>query len=771
MGEEREERAIGRSPVRLDAYAKVTGRTIYGVDLRVPGMLHARVLRSPHPHARILSIDSEKARKVPGVVAVATGEDVPFPLGVMVEDQYFMARGKVRFIGDPVAAVAAVGLNTAEEALELIKVEYDPLPALFDPAEAMRPGAVLIHENLSSYDTAPGVFPVSGTNICNHFKIRKGDIERAFQESDLVLEDTYTTQMVQHAHLEPHAAVAQVGIEGRVFIWSNTQSPYFNRNAIARALHLPLSKVRVMVTPIGGGFGGKIYPKAEPICVALSLKARGRPVKLVYTREEEFQAAPVRHPTRIRSKSGMKRDGTWLAQETELIFDTGAYADIGPRVSRTAGLAATGPYSIPNVKIDSYCVYTNQPIGGAFRGFGIPQVTWAIESHLDRMAKELGIDPLELRLKNGVDEGSISATGQVFHSVGLKETLRQAAHRIEWGKPSGPLRGKGIACMHKPTVTPSSSAAFVKLNEDASATILCSTVELGQGISTTLAQIVSEELGIPVEKIHSVYADTDTTPYDMATVSSRSTFFAGNAVRKAAADARRQLLEIASAILKAEPEDLRLKNGAVFHHARPEKAITVENLPLGEAYYVGVKKKGRGKPILGRGIHTTEDATPLDRETGQGKNPSAFWMYATQAAEVEVDPSTGKVTVLRIASAHDVGKAIHPTSCEGQIQGALTMGIGGAFYEEMELEKGKVKNRSFAGYKIPTALDVPEMIPILVEEPHHEGPYGAKGLGEPALAPTAASIANAIEAAVGIRIKDLPITPEKILDELRKKEK
>jgi carbon-monoxide dehydrogenase large subunit len=493
-------------------------------------------------------------------------------------------------------------------------------------------------------------------------------------------------------------------------------------------------------------------------------------VKLVFTREEEFGVAPVRHPTVIRCKTGMKKDGTWLAQETELIFDTGAYADIGPRVCRNAGFSAAGPYQVPNVRIDSYCVYTNHPIGGAFRGFGIPQVSWAIESHLDVMVEKLGLDPVEVRLKNAVEEGSLSVTGQVLHSVGLKETLRQAAEKIGWRKASGPYRGKGIACMHKSTVTPSSSAAFVKLNEDASVTLLCSAVEMGQGSSTILAQIASEELGIPVEKISMVRPDTDVTPYDMASVSSRSTFFVGNAVRRAAADAREQLLQIAAEILEANPLDLVIEAGKVMVRGVPEKAIPIAELPLGEAFYVGAKGRGRGRPVLGRGSFTVEDATPLDRETGQGKNPSAFWMYATQAAEVEVDPRSGRVKVLRISSAHDVGKSIHPVAIEGQIQGALVMGVGTALFEEMELEKGRVKNPSFAEYKLPSALDAPEMIPIIVEELHAQGPYGAKGLGEPALAPTAAAIANAIYAAVGVRVKDLPITPEKILEGLRKKE-
>ena len=767
---ERKLESIGQSPVRLDAREKVTGRTLYAVDLKMAGMLYAKVLRSPHPHARILHIDATKARSLPGVVAVVTGKDFPGSLGATVQDQSFLAGDKVRFVGDAVAAVAAVNLDTAEEALSLIHVEYELLPALFDPVEAMKSREVLIHENLSQYAVAPGIFPVPGTNICNHFKLRKGDPERGFNESDLVLEDTYRSHMVQHAHLETHAAIAQVDSSGKILIWSNTQTPYFNRKALAKSLNLPLNQVRVMVTTLGGGFGGKSYLKAEPICVALALKSKGRPVKLVFTREEEFGVAPVRHPTIIRCKTGMKKDGTWLAQETELIFDTGAYADIGPRVCRNAGFSAAGPYQVPNVRIDSYCVYTNHPIGGAFRGFGIPQVSWAIESHLDVMAEKLGLDPVEVRLKNAVEEGSLSVTGQVLHSVGLKETLRQAAEKIGWRKTSGPYRGKGIACMHKSTVTPSSSAAFVKLNEDASVTLLCSAVEMGQGSSTILAQIASEELGIPVEKISMVRPDTDVTPYDMASVSSRSTFFVGNAVRRAAADAREQLLQIAAEILEANPQDLVIEAGKVMVRGVPEKAIPIAELPLGEAFYVGAKGRGRGRPVLGRGSFTVEDATPLDRETGQGKNPSAFWMYATQAAEVEVDPRSGRVKVLRISSAHDVGKSIHPVAIEGQIQGALVMGVGTALFEEMELEKGRVKNPSFAEYKLPSALDAPEMIPIIVEELHAQGPYGAKGLGEPALAPTAAAIANAIYAAVGVRVKDLPITPEKILEGLRKKE-
>ena len=771
MDENRALESIGRSPVRLDAWEKVTGRTVYVVDLKLRGMLYAKVLRSPLPHARIARVDAEKAKTLVGVAAVITGRDFPSLYGATIQDQHFLAIEKVRFVGDPVAAVAAIDPDTAEEALSLIKLELEPLPALFDPVESMGPEAVLIHKDLSLYALAPGIFPIGGTNICNHFKLRKGDTEKGFKESEMVLEDTYTTQMVQHAHLEPHASIAQVDHSGKITVWSNTQTPHFNRKALATALHLPLNKVRIIGASVGGGFGGKSYLKAEPICVALALKTRGRPVKLVYTREEEFGSAPVRHPTRTRCKTGMKKDGTWLAQEMEVIFDTGAYADIGPRVCRNAGFSATGPYKIPNVRIDSYCVYTNKPVGGAFRGFGIPQVTWAVESHIDRAAEKLGIDPVELRLKNAAEEGSLSATGQVLHSVGLKETLRQAAERIGWGRDQKPFRGKGIACMHKSTVTPSSSAAYVRLNEDASATLICSAVEMGQGASTALAQIVSEEISIPVEKISVIFPDTDVSPYDMATVSSRSIFFVGNAVRRAAADAREQLLEIAADILEADVRDMEIRSGKVFVRGVPKKALAISEIPLGEAFYVGTRGRGKGRPVLGRGIFDVRDATALDPETGQGKNPSAFWMYATQAAEVEVDPRSGRVKVLRIASAHDVGKPINPCLIEGQIQGALAMGIGTTLFEQMELEEGNVMNPSFVDYRIPTALDVPQMIPIIVEEPHRQGPYGAKGLGEPALAPTAAAIANAIYAASGVRIKDLPITPEKILEGLEKRRK
>lgn len=768
MGDERGFESVGSSPSRLDAWEKVTGRALYVVDLKMRGMLYAKVLRSPIAHGRVLDLHVAKARFLPGVAAVVTGRDFPFFFGATIQDQPFLAIDRVRFVGDPIAAVAAVDLDTAEEALSLINVELEPLPALFDPVEAMKPDAILIHENLSRYAVAPGIFPVGGTNICNHFKLRKGDVEQGFRESDAIFEETYTTQMVQHAHLEPHAAVAQVDRSGRVTVWSNTQTPHFNRKALARALNLTLHQVRLIGAPVGGGFGGKNYLKAEPICVALALKARGRPVKLVYTREEEFGAAPVRHPTKIRCKSGMKKDGRWVAQKTEILFDTGGYADIGPRVCRNAGFSATGPYQIPHVWIDAYCVYTNNPVGGAFRGFGMPQVTWAVESHIDLMAEKLGIDPVTFRLKNGVEEGSVTATGQILHSVGLKETIRQAAKGIGWSQGSKPLRGRGIACMHKSTVTPSASAAYVKVNEDGSATLMCSAVEMGQGISTALAQMVAEGLGIPVEKVRVVFPDTDVTPYDMATVSSRSIFFVGNAVRQAAADAREQLLEIASDLLEADPRDLEVRSGRVFVRGTPERSIALSDIPLGESFYVGIKGGGKGRPVLGRGAFSVPDATPLDPETGQGENPSAFWMYATQAAEVEVDPRSGRVEVLRIASAHDVGKLINPCLVTGQIQGALAMGIGTTLFEAMELKEGKVMNPSFLHYRIPSALDVPEMIPIVVEEPHRQGPYGAKGLGEPALAPTAAAIANAIYSACGVRVRDLPITPQKILQGLRK---
>jgi CO/xanthine dehydrogenase Mo-binding subunit len=488
-------------------------------------------------------------------------------------------------------------------------------------------------------------------------------------------------------------------------------------------------------------------------------------VKVILTREEEFTSSVVKHPCTIWIKTGVKNDGQLVAREIKLFWDTGAYSDVGPHVSRNTGYLAAGPYVIPHVSIDSYCIYTNKPIAGGYRGFGVPQVTWAYESQMDMIAHALGIDPLEIRLINSVEEGSPSATGEILHSVGLKEALRKAAELLEWKNPSVKNRGRGIACMHKNTSTPSSSSAMVKINEDGTVTVMISAVDMGQGIQTVVAQVVSEELGIPIERIQVVNPDTDMTPYERSTSSSRATFHTGNAVKAAAIDARNQILEMVGQLMGVNSEDLTLRDGKIMLlGSSSSRSIDIEDAIRGGVYMA----KG-GRPVVGRGVFSTSSiATPLDPETGQSPKPTAFWMYAAQAAEVEVDTETGQVQILKMTATHDVGKAINPLLCEQQIEGALAMGIGGTLYEEQIVQDGKTLNPNFVDYKLPTSLDIPAIVPCLVEAPHELGPYGAKGLGEPGLAPTAAAISNAIYDAIGVRIKDLPITPERILKALGK---
>ncbi|MBI5967648.1 MAG: molybdopterin-dependent oxidoreductase [Deltaproteobacteria bacterium] len=756
---------IGASVPRIDAIEKVTGRTLYGPDLKMQGMLYGKVLRSPLPHARILSVDTSKAERLPGVKAVVTGKNMMGRYGVIVQDQPCYCFDKVRYIGDPVAGVAAVDLDTAEEALELIKVDYEELPPVFDPLEAMEPNAPLVHEDLGNYWHGPAFFPVAGTNICNQFKLRKGNVEEGFRQSDFIAENTFTTPMVQHCHLEPHASIAKFEPSGQVTIWSNTQHPYTVRREVARLLSLPINRVRVIVSYLGGGFGGKVMLKVEPLCLILAVKVKNyRPVKITLTREEEFYATSVvRHPSIIQIKAGVRKDGTLMALKTKIVFDTGAYADVGPVVTRSVGMSISGPYKIPHIWGDAYCVYTNKSIAGAFRGFGIPQFMWAIDSQMDILAEEIGMDPVEFRLKNALEEGDVSATGQILHSVGIKECIRKAAEAIEWGKKTGEYRGKGMGTLYKMTQTPSSSAAFVKLSEDGSVEVLSSTVDMGQGSNTVLAQIAAEELGVDVKNVKVVPPDTNVTPFDHGTASSRSTFHMGNAVKQAAADAKKQLFEVAAEQLEVKPEELEARGGFLYIKGSSGKGIPISQIRMGITY-------GKGRPIIGRGTFSVPEATPLDQETGQGANPSVFWLYGAQAAEVKVDPSTGKVEVLRIAAAHDLGRVINPLNCEQQIEGAVVTGIGTALMEELVIREGKPANTNFRDYRVPTSLDAPEVTSIFVEAAHKEGPYGAKGVGEPALAPTAPAIGNAVYDAIGVRIKDLPITPEKVLKALREKD-
>ena len=759
-------RHVGKSPRRGDLIDKVTGKLVYGTDFTLPGMLHGKALRSPYPHAKIVSIDVERARQLSGVCAAITSDDLPeHRFGSSIQDEPFLARGKVRYAGEPVAAVAAINKDIARKAIDLIDVEYEELPGVYDALEAMRPDSVLVHEGLGEYEMEGVYNRFPGTNIVGHTKIRRGDIEQGFADSDEVYEDVFTTQNVQHCSMEPHVGVAKVDEDGSVTVWTSCQSPYNALRDMANALELPHNKIRVICTEMGGGFGGKNYLRIEPLVVALASHTNGRPVKVAFTRDEEFIASVCKHPVHLTFKTGVKRDGTIVARKIKAVFDTGGYADTGPLVARNGAFSGTGPYRIPNVWVDSYCVYTNNPLGGSFRGFGVPQLTWAHESQMDMIATRLGIDPVEIRMRNLVNLGDKTCTGEVLRtSVGVKDSLRMAVDLSERDMRHEPsvnpqvVRGRGIATMHKLTNTPSTSSVIVKMHTDGTVNVLCSTVELGQGIYTALRQIVAERLQLPMENVRMRSPDTDYTPFDQSTSGSRSVFHAGNALIRAADDLTGKLCGMAAPLLDAPVESLLYKEGAVCKKDS-NVFMTADEIIKG---HFGP----RGATVQGEGTFTPPSAKPPDKETGQTSKMSAFWMYATQIADVEVDVETGRVKILRIVAAHDAGTIINPEGAESQIVGGVVQGLGTTLCEQMHVSEGVITNPTFVDYKLPTTMDIPEIVTGFVETFHEEGPFGAKGLSEPALAPTSAAVANAICNAVGVRITSLPITAEKVLNAL-----
>ena len=759
-------RYVGKSPRRGDLIDKVTGKLIYGTDFSLPGMLHGKALRSPYPHARIVSIDVERARQLPGVCAAITSADLPDQrFGSSIQDEPFLARGKVRYAGEPVAAVAAINKDIARKAIDLIDVEYEELPGVYNAVEAMQPDSILVHEDLGEYAMEGFYNRISGTNIVGHTRIRRGDVEQGFADSDEVYEDVFTTQNIQHCSMEPHVGIAKVDEDGSVTVWTSCQSPYNALRDMANALELPQNKVRIICTEVGGGFGGKNYLRIEPLVVALASHTNGRPVKLAFTRDEEFIASVCKHPVHLTFRTGVKRDGTIVARKIEAVFDTGGYADTGPLVARNGAFSGTGPYRIPHVCVDSYCVYTNNPLGGSFRGFGVPQLTWAHESQMDMIATRLGIDPVEIRMRNLYNLGDKTCTGEVLRtSVGVKDSLRMAVDLSERDMRHEPsdnrkvVRGRGIATMHKLTNTPSTSSVIVKMHTDGTVNVLCSTVELGQGIYTALRQIVAERLELPMDHVRMRSPDTDYTPFDQSTSGSRSVFHAGNALIRAADDLTGKLCRMAAPLLGAPVESLVYREGAVCKKDS-NAFMTADEIIKG---HFGP----RGATVQGEGTFTPPSAKPPDKETGQTPKMSAFWMYATQIADVEVDVETGRVKILRIVAAHDAGTIINPEGAEGQIVGGVVQGLGTTLCEQMHVSEGVITNPTFVDYKLPTTMDIPEIVTGFVDTFHEEGPFGAKGLSEPALAPTSAAVANAIYNAVGARITSLPITAEKVLNAL-----
>jgi len=761
---------VGKGLPRVDAFEKITGMAKFVADMEVSAMLYGKFLRSPHAHARILSIDTKRAEKHPGIVAAITGQAFPYRMGLYVRDKMVLAKDKVRWAGEPVAAVAAESEEAAEEAIELIDVKYEPLAPVFDVNEALKPNAPLVHEDLAQYEHSPVFTPVPGTNIANIFKIRKGNVEDGFKHARTIVENEFSMPQVSHGAMEPRACIAQYFQDGSTEVWTCAQSPFAVRYILSHALGMPLQKINVHVPHVGGGFGGKAGINFEPLAVLLSKFAQGRPVKLLLTREEEFTTAPLRQGFFARIKTGVDADGKIKAEQMKYIYDAGAYADYGVNIGRAGGYSCTGPYEVPNIHCDSITAYTNHPYGTAYRGFGHLEFLWAIERQLDIIAHKIGIDPVEIRLRNALRPGSITATGEKLREDAGKvdQCIKAAAESIGWGKKEkrgsdGRLQGIGIAALWKAPAMPpnAASSAIIKFNEDGSANLSVGVTEIGQGTTTSLAQIAAEELSMPVEKIRVVPVRiTDLTPYSWQTVASRNLFMEGRAVIAAAQDARNQILDMATQALRVPIADLVLENEMVFPNGQPDKGIPLQQFAMGYTYPNGT---AIGGPVIGRGGYVPRGLTYLDPETGQGF-PALKWTFGAQAVKLEVDPETGEVRILKVASAFDIGKAINPLLVEGQVYGGMLQSLSiGLMEGYIYNPAGATLNSNFTDYKIARASDVPDEHAVtLIENPQSDGPYGARGIGELTMLSIPPAIAGAIFDATGVQMYRLPMTPESI---------
>jgi putative selenate reductase molybdopterin-binding subunit len=753
-----EGQAVPTELSRLEAPEKITGNATFVGDMKRPNMLVGEILRSQVPHARIKAIKTNKALSLPGVAAVITAQDFPeVRWGLVLHDETVMARDKIRYIGEPVAAVAAVDTETAQRALDLIEMEIEELPGVFTFVQSIDPQAPLVHEKFKEYTSR---IPLQRErNICFQTRIKKGDIERGFLESDEVFEDTYTMPVVHQAPLEPRAALAEVDHYGRLQVWCSTARSFNIRSGLAEVLRLPMSNIRVTGLRIGGGFGGKGEISIEPIAAMLAMKAK-RPVKIELTRKEDFLSATPRHSMEIWIKTGVKKDGTLLARQAKIKVDTGAYAYFGPNTTSNAVILITGPYRIPHLLTEGICVYTNKISCGPCRGPGAPQVHFAAETQLDKIARKLGMDPIELRMKNAYRGNDSTATGQVLTEGGYLEAL---AHLKKYmgehftvlpGVDDGKAFGIGVAGGFW-GMGGFGSSATLRLNEDGTVILSMGAVEIGAGSDTAMASLVAEELGVPLERIRVISGDTDTCPYDFGAIGSRTTQVMGVAVHQAVEGVKKQLLAFAEHHLKTPRESLAFGGGKIYVSERPEVAISVA-----KAAHLLTLAKG---PVVATGSHAPQNP-PFNPECVENNvAPSRpFFFYGAQAVAVQVDKVTGKVDVLKVVASHNVGKAVFRPGIEGQIYGGVAMGLGYALSEEVIFSNGKPLNDSFLDYRLPTMLDVPEIIPVIVEKENPRSPEDIRGVGEPTTIPTAAAVANAVYDAVGARVNHLPLTPEKV---------
>jgi carbon-monoxide dehydrogenase large subunit len=770
---------VGESPERIDGVEKITGAATFVDDIDFGArLLHAEIVETPYAHALIKSIDTAAAEKVPGVVRVVTGRDFPYRFGLYMQDRFSFPTDRVRFVGEQVAAVIARDAKTAKRAARLVKVVYEELEPVLDLAQALRDDAVLVHPDLGNYTRCPWFFPQAGTNIAHWRKTRKGDVEKGFLEADVILEDTYTVPRYAHCAIEPHVVVGLYDLSGRLTLWSASQSPYTQRHVLTQALGplgLSHQNIRVVTPYVGGGFGGKAGVSMEIIGAALAMMVKGHPVKVRWSRAQEFYNTYQRQGVIARIKLGAKKDGTITAIEHTLHWDAGGYVEYGANVVNAVGLSATGPYRIPNVKIDSVCVYTNLPPGGPYRGFGYSEFHFGLESHMTRMAQKLGMDPVEFRKKNAIREGDTLAYGAKMNPSGLVESIDRVAAEIGWGKKEvsknpNKVIGKGFACFWKAPAMPpnAASCAFIKFNEDGSLNVAISGMEIGQGLLTVMAQIAAEILTVPIEKVRVELPDTDRNPYEWQTVGSHVTWGCGNAVKAAAFEARARIFELVERAHGLSRDTLYLENERVKSRDRADF-----ELPLRDFVINGIQmKRGNflGGPIMGSGMFMPEFTSALsDPETSQGGHPNVHYTVGAAAVKLEIDPKTGKTRVLKAVLAVDAGKAINPRLVKSQIVGGVVQGLATALYEDIRYDrKGKLVNANFTDYKIPTSMDVPdEIVPIIVEVAQPDGPFGARGIAEHTMIPAAAMVANAVEDALGRRLKTMPLTAEKIALELQ----
>jgi len=763
---------LGKRSIRIGDVEKATGKTKYVHDIYLPGMLIGKIFRSTVPHAKIKKINTDKAKALPGVKAVITAEDIPkIYYGPWVRDELVFASEIVRYIGEPIAAVAAENDDIADLALQNIEVEYEELPAVFNLEEAFNSNKNIIHPDFkkywSLYPEKAEEFLKHGNNINSHTSFYHGDVESGFKEADIVVEEKFTTQTQHTCYMERRVAIAVYTWESdKLTVWASAQSPFLTVALLARVMEKPISKIRVITPPLGGAFGGKANPLFEQHAAFLS-KATGKPVRMELSREEDFATTNPRHATVLYIKIGAKKDGTFTAFQIKWLLDSGAYTFEGPAVCDCGSICARGPYWFPNWQVDGFNVYTNKIVAGAFRGFGNPQVTFARESAIDILSERLGIPKLEIVKKNFIKAGQCMVTGQTIEAPAVKECTEAAISKMKMDqKLKEKNKARNFAYLQHPTGILTSSA-LLYLQEDGSLVLKTGISEIGGSQISALASIAGEVLGIPLEKIKVIHSDTDLTPYEWSTVASRTVRNAGSAVKIAAEDAKEQLLKLAAIHMgdDLKPEQLEVKDNYIYVKGDPRKKISIEEVCF-ESLYL------KGGAILGRGSYY-RDEPPRDPKIMSGV-ATPLWADFTEgvhAVEIKVDEETGVIDILKVGSALNCGRAINPMTVEGQMDGGIIQGIGFGMMEEYIFDNGKMVNPSFLDYTIPTAMDVPNPVNIIIEVPAPDGPFGAKGMAEAAMVSTAPAVACAVKEAVGVRIHDLPLTPYKILKAIREKKK